>query len=222
MEKDPFRLKFGLVLLVFVLGTLGWLLFGNTVALASQADTFPPAIDSEDLTQSDLIPLNLNRNTPAPPLSKAYMGAPMSLIDKDGDTQLIATDEKWIDVDLSEQTVTAFEGSLPIRTFIISSGLPGTPTVTGTFRIRAKVRSQTMSGPGYSLPNVEWVQYFFSDYAFHGAYWHNNFGNPMSRGCINMTNEDAKWLFEWTSPGWNGTPWMHVTAGEGTLVIVHE
>jgi lipoprotein-anchoring transpeptidase ErfK/SrfK len=217
-----FQVKFSLFLLAFGLGTLIWLSLGSSMALASQSDTFTPLTSVEERTQNDFIPLNPKRNTPPPPLSKASMAAPMILTDQDGETWLIAANEKWIDVDLSAQTVTAFEGSQAVRTFIISSGLPGTPTVTGTFRIRAKVRSQTMSGPGYSLPNVEWVQYFFSDYAFHGAYWHNNFGNPMSRGCINMTNEEAKWLFDWTGPEWNGTPWMHVNAGEGTLVVVHE
>jgi lipoprotein-anchoring transpeptidase ErfK/SrfK len=222
MVRKSFWLKSQLILLAISLGVLGWLLFGHTVVLASQTDFFPPALDTEDRTVIDLIRRGLHRNAPTPPLSKAYMGAPLLLSEKDGETRLIAADEKWIDVDLSEQKVTAFEGSRAVRTFTISSGLPRTPTVTGTFRIRAKVRSQTMSGPGYSLPNVEWVQYFFSDYAFHGAYWHNNFGNPMSRGCINMTNEDAKWLFDWTGPEWNGISWMHVPAGEGTLVVVHE
>jgi lipoprotein-anchoring transpeptidase ErfK/SrfK len=222
MVRKPFWLKSQLILLAIGLGVLSWLLFGHTVVLAAQADSFPPATDTEDSTVIDLIRRSLHRNAPTPPLSKAYMGAPMILTDTDGDAHILTADEKWIEVDLSEQKVIAFEGASPIRIFSISSGLPGTPTVTGTFRIRAKVRSQTMSGPGYSLPNVEWVQYFFSDYAFHGAYWHNNFGNPMSHGCINMTNEDAKWLFDWTGPEWNGISWMHVPAGEGTLVVVRE
>ncbi|GIV75701.1 L,D-transpeptidase [Litorilinea aerophila] len=140
------------------------------------------------------------------------------------------TDEKWIRVDLSEQTVIAYEGRKPVRGFIISSGLPRTPTVTGTFRIRTKVRSQTMSGGSpelgtyYSLPNVEWVQYFYAEYAFHGTYWHNNFGQPMSHGCINMTNADAKWLFDWAGPVWDGKSiWMNSSKDNpGTLVIVHE
>ncbi|MBX3000856.1 MAG: L,D-transpeptidase [Caldilineaceae bacterium] len=220
MVKKSFWLKSQLILLAIGLGALSWFLLGNKSALASQADFFSPATEAENRTVIDVIRMGLQRNAPAPPLGKASMSVPVILAEANGESHLIGPNEKWIDVDLSEQKVTAFEGSQAIRTFIISSGLPGTPTVTGTFRIRAKVRSQTMSGPGYSLPNVEWVQYFFSDYAFHGAYWHNNFGNPMSRGCINMTNEDAKWLFDWTGPEWNGTPWMHVPAGEGTLVVV--
>ncbi|MEZ4610073.1 MAG: L,D-transpeptidase [Caldilineaceae bacterium] len=87
----------------------------------------------------------------------------------------IPDEERWIRVDLSEQTLIAYERNKPVRAFIISSGLPGTPTVTGEFRIRAKVRSQTMSGGSeelgtyYSLPNVQWVQYFYEDYGFHGS-----------------------------------------------------
>ncbi len=139
-------------------------------------------------------------------------------------------EDKWIRVDLSEQMLFAYESGVPTRAFIISSGLPRTPTVTGEFRIRVKVRSQTMSGGdpalgnAYSLPNVEWVQYFYEDYGFHGTYWHDNFGNPMSHGCINMTNSDAKWLFDWAGPTWAGERvWQRPTDEDpGTLVIVHE
>lgn len=136
-------------------------------------------------------------------------------------------EEHWIRVDLSEQTLVAYEGMKPVRAFIISSGLPGTPTVTGKFRIRTKVRSQTMVGGSgalyYYLPNVQWVQYFYEDYGFHGTYWHNDFGRPHSHGCINMTNADAKWLFDWAQPQWDGSKWQKVQDDEqGTLVIVHE
>ncbi len=136
------------------------------------------------------------------------------------------TTEKWIRVDLSEQIVVAYEGQKPLRAFHVSSGLPNAPTVVGTFHIRAKVLSQTMfGGEGnmyYNLPGVKWVQYFYQDYSFHGTYWHNNFGHPMSHGCINMTNADAKWLFDWAAPAWDGkSVWQKVPADDvGTLVIV--
>lgn len=137
----------------------------------------------------------------------------------------VPSDEnRWIRVDLSEQMVIAYEHDRPVRGFIISSGLPRTPTVTGEFRIRTKVREQVMSGENYYLPGVQWVQYFYADYSFHGTYWHNNFGNPMSHGCLNMTNADAKWLFDWAGPKWDGrTIWYKSTeANPGTLVIVTE
>jgi LysM repeat protein len=130
-------------------------------------------------------------------------------------TSFPSGDEKWIDVDLSEQRVVAYEGRRQVKAFIISSGLPGSPTVMGAFHIWAKTPVQDMfggnraAGDDYYLEDVEWVQYFHQNYGFHGATWHNNFGRPMSRGCINMRNEDAKWLFS-------------NDANPGTLVIVHE
>lgn len=140
-------------------------------------------------------------------------------------------EDKWIRVDLNQQLLFAYERDKPVRAFVISSGLPRTPTVTGEFRIRMKVRSQTMSGGDpelgndYELPNVQWVQYFHEDYGFHGTYWHNNFGNPMSHGCVNMTNTDARWLFNWAGPAWEetGRIWQRSTEEDpGTFVIVHE
>ena len=74
----------------------------------------------------------------------------------------------------------------------------------------------------YNLPNVKWVQYFYQDYSFHGTYWHNDFGEPKSHGCLNMTNTDAKWLFDWAGPDWDGkSGWFHSTKDNpGTLVII--
>ena len=84
---------------------------------------------------------------------------------------------------------------------MISSGLPATPTVQGDFKVLRKVRSQNMTGPGYDLDNVEWVMYFHQSYALHGTWWHYNFGTPMSHGCVNMTNADAKWFYDFGSVG---------------------
>ncbi|PKO23787.1 MAG: hypothetical protein CVU38_02265 [Chloroflexi bacterium HGW-Chloroflexi-1] len=108
---------------------------------------------------------------------------------------------RWIDVNLSQQRLTAVEGQAPVFTALISGGLPGTPTVVGRFSIQTKLAAQTMSGPGYWLPNVPYVMYFYAGYAIHGTYWHNNFGHPMSHGCINMSTPDAAWLYGWASIG---------------------
>lgn len=122
--------------------------------------------------------------------------------------------DKWIEVDLSEQRTTAYEKATPIKNFLIASGMRGHETVTGEFSIWLKVRSQTMQGGSkadgsyYNLPNVEWVSYFYQDYALHGAYWRKVFGVPGSHGCVNMTNDDAQWLYNW--------------APLGTKVIVHQ
>jgi lipoprotein-anchoring transpeptidase ErfK/SrfK len=111
------------------------------------------------------------------------------------------TDGKQIVIDLSEQRVYAFENGQAVRQFVVSTGLPATPTVTGEYAIYVKYDSQAMSGPGYSLPNVPWVMYFYRGYGLHGTYWHNNFGQPMSHGCVNMRTAEAAWLYNWAPLG---------------------
>lgn len=110
-------------------------------------------------------------------------------------------DERWIDVDLSSQTVTAYEGSVPVNSFLVSTGTWEHPTVTGRYRIYVKYVAADMSGPGYYLPKVPYVMYFYLGYGLHGTYWHNNFGQPMSHGCVNLRTSDAEWLFNWASVG---------------------
>jgi lipoprotein-anchoring transpeptidase ErfK/SrfK len=98
---------------------------------------------------------------------------------------------------------------------VISSGKKATPTIKGTFRIYLKRSVHTMVGVDpssgkviYRTPNVRWISYFKAGYALHATYWHNNFGTPMSHGCVNMRTKDAKYLYNW--------------APMGTLVIVHQ
>ena len=102
---------------------------------------------------------------------------------------------------LSTQTAYAYENGVLRRSAIISSGLPATPTVTGNFKITRKLPSRHMIGPDYNLPGVPWVSYFYAGYAIHGTYWHNNFGTPMSHGCVNMTTADAKWFYDFAPVG---------------------
>ncbi len=111
---------------------------------------------------------------------------------------------KWIDVNLSQQRITAYAGQTPVYSAIVSTGLPGTPTVVGTFSIYVKYVSAPMSGPGYYLPNVPHTMYFYRGYSIHGAYWHNNFGTPMSHGCVNLSLPDARWFFNWAPVGTKG------------------
>ncbi len=115
---------------------------------------------------------------------------------------------RWIDVDLSEQLLTAYEGRTPVWTTLISTGLPQTPTVVGQFRIWIKLRYDDMAGPGYYIEDVPFVMYFYHGYGLHGAPWHNNFGHPMSHGCVNLPVPEAEWLFGF--------------ADVGTLVNIHE
>lgn len=108
---------------------------------------------------------------------------------------------RWIDVDLTNQAVYAYEGDVMVNSFIVSTGTWLTPTVTGQYKIYVKYRSTKMSGPGYYLPNVPYVMYFYKGYGLHGTYWHNNFGTPMSHGCVNLRTDDAGWLYNWASVG---------------------
>ncbi|HIP87994.1 MAG TPA: LysM peptidoglycan-binding domain-containing protein [Anaerolineales bacterium] len=108
---------------------------------------------------------------------------------------------RWIDVDLSAQRLTAYEGSTPVRTTLVSTGLPWTPTPIGQYRIYVKYLYDDMAGPGYYLPNVPFVMYFYRGYSLHGTYWHNNFGRPMSHGCVNLPTSEAQWLYNWASVG---------------------
>ncbi len=116
-----------------------------------------------------------------------------------------AGEEKWIDVSLSEQKLRAFEGDRVVKEFLISSG-KWAKTPKGDFRIWYKTRSQAMKGGSkalgtyYYLPNVPHNMFFYQGYAIHGAYWHSNFGNPMSHGCVNSPLAEVADLFEWTGP----------------------
>lgn len=114
---------------------------------------------------------------------------------------------KWIDVNVSTQTITAFEGNTPLYTAVVSTGLPRTPTVIGTFPIYVKYEKTDMRGGSvaygdyYYLEDVPYTMYFYRGYGIHGTYWHNNFGRPMSHGCVNLTIADARWFFNWAEIG---------------------
>lgn len=116
--------------------------------------------------------------------------------------------ERWIDIDLSEQRLSAYQGKNLVNSFVVSTGTWATPTVTGQYRVYVKYRYTDMAGPGYYLPNVPYTMYFYKGYGIHGTYWHNNFGTPMSHGCVNMATSEAGWIFDWSVVG--------------TLVNVHQ
>jgi LysM repeat protein len=102
---------------------------------------------------------------------------------------------------LSEQRLYAYEDNQMVRTTLISSGVPGYQTVTGTFHVYLRYLSARMIGPGYDLPNVPYVMYFYQSYGLHGTYWHHNFGHPMSHGCVNMPTSEAEWAYNWSTYG---------------------
>jgi len=113
----------------------------------------------------------------------------------------------WIEVDLSNQILYAYRGDQFLNAFLISSGTSAFPTVTGAYKIYAKHSQYTMRSPEYDLPDVPYSMFFHKGYSIHGTYWHNNFGTPMSHGCVNMNTDDAAWIYE--------------NAPVGTYVFIH-
>ncbi len=135
---------------------------------------------------------------------------------------------KWISVNLFEQTIAAYEGDKLVYASLVSSGLPKWETVKGLFQVRIKSKSQPMYNAAgdpdlgqYHLEEVPFNMFFYTDYALHGAYWHDGFGYPHSRGCVNLSLRDAKWLFNWTQPNSGGNYAVADDANPGTWVWVH-
>ena len=131
---------------------------------------------------------------------------------------------KRIQVDLTTQHLYAFDGKNLIYDFLISSGKWG-KTPQGVFEIWGKFRYTKMEGGSkdlhtyYYLPNVPYVMFFANDqvapgmgFSLHGTYWHNNFGQPMSHGCVNMKTEEAGLIYEWSEP---------ILLKRGTSVIIY-
>lgn len=118
-----------------------------------------------------------------------------------------------VDVNLSTQQLTAYEGDLPVYTAPIATGKDGFNTPTGSFAIYAQYPIQTMvgdtGGETWYVPDIPWVQYIVGGVAFHGTYWHDQWGTGarMSHGCVNLNIDDAEWLYNW--------------AGVGTPVEIH-
>lgn len=147
----------------------------------------------------------------------------------------VPPEKKHVEVSIATQTLTAYEYDRVAFQTKISSGIPGqerpgqipTKTPTGEFHIENKMPSKHM-GDGqltsdyeaYELLGVPWTSFFEmkTGVAFHGTYWHNNFGVPMSHGCINMRTSEAKWIYRWSTPVVD--PSLTNTIGYGTYVIV--
>ncbi len=146
-----------------------------------------------------------------------------------GDT---TADNKHIYVDLTNQRLYAYEGNTKVYDFPVSTG-KWNPTPTGDFRIWIWLRYTRMAGGNpalgtyYNLPNVPYTMYFANSttpkswgYSLHGAYWHNNFGHPMSHGCVNMRIEDAGKIFYWTNPN-AGSQSYPTDQTPGTLITIY-
>lgn len=158
----------------------------------------------------------------------------------------IPPEKKRIEITLHEQTLRAYQGDELVLSTRISSGIPNSrlgkdnyPTATppGQYHIYSKMPSKHMGSVaggeeveqrgGFTLPGVPWTCFFLSDggYALHGTYWHNNFGLQMSHGCVNMRNEDALWLFRWSTPVFDPfkieSPRNWEKTGNGTRVFIY-
>ena len=140
--------------------------------------------------------------------------------------------EKHIYVNLTTQTLSAYEGKTLFMQTPISSGLWG-KTPKGDFTIRTKLRSTRMSGGSgddyYNLPNIPYVMYYGNNqipasagFSLHGTYWHNNFGHPMSHGCVNMKTTDVAKLYEWANPQTIGNITRADNKNPGTKVTVFD
>ncbi|MDC0683539.1 L,D-transpeptidase family protein [Sorangium atrum] len=139
---------------------------------------------------------------------------------------------KWIDVSIEKQSLVAYEGARPVYVTLVSTGADGLgdpkttrSTIQGLFRIHTKHVTVTMDGDEeeedpFDFRDVPFVQYFTEGFAFHAAYWHDDFGTPRSHGCVNLSPLDAAWLFEWTTPEvpaeWHGA----LSLRKGTLVSI--
>jgi hypothetical protein len=113
--------------------------------------------------------------------------------------------EKWLDINLSRQTLVAYVEDRPVYATAISSGKEGYETKAGIFRIYWKVTETDMKNEvgadeQYLASSVPWSMFFWKGQALHGAYWHDDFGTPKSHGCVNLAPQDARYLFDWSSP----------------------
>lgn len=142
--------------------------------------------------------------------------------------------QKRIEVDLTNQRLYAYEGSKRVMDFLVSTGKWGR-TPTGVFNIWIKLRSTKMEGGSkelgtyYYLPNVPFTMFFYNDeipkwrgYGIHGTYWHENFGHPMSHGCVNMKTEEVEQLYYWANPDLQGKSSINASdENPGTPVIIY-
>ena len=110
--------------------------------------------------------------------------------------------DRWVAVDLYEQVMTAYEGDTMVYATLVSTGLPESHTNLGNFQVWRRVATTPMTGAmgeaiSWSLPSVPYAMFFDNDISLHGTYWHDGFGFPHSRGCVNLSITDAEWLYNW-------------------------
>jgi lipoprotein-anchoring transpeptidase ErfK/SrfK len=158
--------------------------------------------NSDPSLQSTALPGSTDTATPTPPDNSEWVAAWVD--------DLKQSSQQWIQINLAEQRLTAWEGNTPVFSVLVSTGRTMDQTPTGVYSIQTKYRTTRMQGEHegikYDIPDVPYTMYFSGSYAIHGAYWHDDFGTPVSSGCINVPVDAASWLFGW--------------AGVGTSVVV--
>jgi hypothetical protein len=141
----------------------------------------------------------------------------------------------WLDVSVLGGWLVAYEGTKPVFTTMIAPGKGGVPergrpaletsaTPVGRFKITGKFVTATMIAPNdLTHSAVPWAQNFSGPHALHGAYWHDAWGEKKSGGCINLSPQDARFMFDWTEPvipdGWHGVRWLPKKEAATTLLV---
>lgn len=143
----------------------------------------------------------------------------------------IGPEERWVHVDLSEQTLVAYIGDRPVFTTLVSTGKEPGMTPIGVHRVQSKhvatsMRDQPVEDDAYSIEDVPWTQYFHNNVALHAAFWHGGFGLVRSHGCVNLSPPDARWLFGFTDPplpeDWHSITPATGKFGKASAVVVTE
>jgi lipoprotein-anchoring transpeptidase ErfK/SrfK len=176
-----------------ILFASSWLVLSLLIGQSTLAQTSEAAIDDSSSDAS----LNAAAANPSSVDNSEWVEASVS--------DLKQSSQQWIQIDLSDQRLTAWEGNTPVFSIMVSTGRASDATPTGVYAIETKYRMARMQGESqgkqYDIPDVPYTMYFSGSYAIHGAYWHSSFGDPVSSGCINVPVEGAAWLFDWANAG---------------------
>ncbi len=143
----------------------------------------------------------------------------LALVDADRRPEDVPPGGFWVEVDLYQQTVAAYEGNRLVYATLASTGLPGFETNEGVFTVYARHEEWDMWGGEvgddyYYLQDVPHTMFFDRDIALHGAYWHDNFGEVRSHGCVNLPPRSAEWIFYWSENAPDDTLWVSVHTSE--------
>jgi lipoprotein-anchoring transpeptidase ErfK/SrfK len=225
VQKNSFNWPFFLILLISVLVLGFFIIFSSLVR--------PFCASSGNCKES--MELSVENNVTGVFNGQKVIPPKIDLAKKEVPTKVLGeasnSGEKHIYVDLTSQTLKAYQGNDLYMTAAVSTG-KWHKTPTGEFTIWSKYRATKMSGGTgadyYYLPNVPYVMFFSgpdapagAGFSLHGAYWHNNFGHPMSHGCVNMRTVDAQKLYDWVSPDTKGNVTPATESDPGTKITIY-